>query len=535
MMRRFFSNNYNLNNQNGITVLTLIITVFILITLIGLTINIAVDGRLFNNAEESTNRVNSIMEYENLEMQNILETKQDIEDHENSEYLLKNEIYRKGINFFIVRAQAISPNNNNIIYELYISTTINGEYTKVAQSASTTSNTELLLRPNNNLVNNAQYYWYIIVKDATSNTEITRSIIKPVKLQKPNLPEHAGERVVQKTPYKYGSKFYSAQIPAGFTVSGNSNEYNVENGLVIYYINSTGTNAMTDDEIEAIDWEDSEVMEDLKTKYDQFVWIPVDDANEMFMCQLSGTTGVNNLIKCNIKLANNVPTCIVHNSTAIAGRLYCESDGTFSFTNTIETFSNSSYREPAAIWTTSSPYDLVALQSEYNSIVKSILLNKGFWVGRYETTDIGESNITIVAGKTPGNSNWFDAYDKQKEYANDKNLLGGMISGAAFDQVMKFVHDVNNYDVTTVGNVGHSFNGKYNSGSKPSDSSKNIYDLEGNVNEWTTESYGLYNRVLRGNSYGNGRTYPASYRANSLPNQSYAAYGTRSAIYLPIN
>jgi len=49
---------------------------------------------------------------------------------------------------------------------------------------------------------------------------------------------------------------------------------------------------------------------------------------------------------------------------------------------------------------------------------------------------------------------------------------------------------------------------------------KNIYDMAGNVYEWTMESFDDNTRVIRGGFSGtNGYVAPASYRASWLPNE----------------
>ena len=59
------------------------------------------------------------------------------------------------------------------------------------------------------------------------------------------------------------SKYQTAIIPAGFTVSNIEGEKTVSEGLVIYDIPKTELNEVT--------WDGTE-----KTKYNQFVWIPVE-------------------------------------------------------------------------------------------------------------------------------------------------------------------------------------------------------------------------------------------------------------------
>lgn len=162
-------------------------------------------------------------------------------------------------------------------------------------------------------------------------------------------------------------------------------------------------------------------------------------------------------------------------------------------------------------------------------------------VGRYETSNIKTTKATsikVVAGVTPydSNSDWYYMYAQQRDYANNNNLEIGstMIQGAAYDQVMKFVNTAS-YDVTRATNVGHGSSNfttrmPYQTGGRDystiyagtipyKDKSKNIFDLEGNVNTWTTEAYTSASddsfRIHRGSdTYFN---HSASYRSGSRP------------------
>ena len=62
---------------------------------------------------------------------------------------------------------------------------------------------------------------------------------------------------------------------------------------------------------------------------------------------------------------------------------------------------------------------------------------------------------------------------------------------------------------------------------------KNIFDLAGNVLEWTMEAIGSASRVNRGGDYfSNGSGTPASYRGYSRPSYSLGNVGFRLALYL---
>ena len=334
----------------------------------------------------------------------------------------------------------------------------------------------------------------------TINDKEYASIDDYIESRKP-LPEGAGKKFTETKEYTDGTK--TAVIPGGFTVSGIRNETKIDGGLVIYLI--------PDDEIENVKWDGTE-----KTKYDQFVWIPVTNVNKMFMCQ-SKTADT----ECNIELVNGIPTCTNHsNSTAMAGRLYATDWGEkFNSKLTTQTYNaNSGLREPAIVTGnadgTGEKYDgsnnnnigltLVTLQEEYNNAVKKVIESKGFWIGRYETSGMNSSNddtaVNIVAGKGTSDGinrvNWYRAYKQQQNYANKKNLdtsktQSTMIFGAAWDQAMIFANCATettpekNFSTVITGNV-------------ETDCYKNIYDLCGNLREWTTEAIFTGGRVYMG-------------------------------------
>ena len=352
----------------------------------------------------------------------------------------------------------------------------------------------------------------------------------------------AGQKATARSFYDDGEATYPAQIPAGFTVSGNEDEDEISEGLVIYYINN-----LTDEQIANINWTNltaSNGTINLKETYDQFVWIPIDDADDMFMCQGSTASG-----SCDLDINGaGQPYCKNHtgeNSTKMAGRLYCDEDE-WEFdpdpSASIGTYINEGWlREPDKCTSTNTSYvdpeieNTLAgnLQTEYNAMVKSVIENKGFWVGRYETSQMdGENSIKVVAGTTDGISDvtWYIMYDKQKAYATNFGLTGGMISGAAYDQVMIFVHDETNYDVTEAENVDHDFEEPYNTGSQSGDQSKNIFDLEGNVCECTTEVGSEVGRVMRGGGYDDEDT--ASCRHDGGPKRNADYKGSRISLYL---
>ena len=338
----------------------------------------------------------------------------------------------------------------------------------------------------------------------TINDKEYASIDDYIESRKP-LPEGAGKKFTETKKYNDGTK--TAVIPGGFTVSGIRNETKIDGGLVIYLI--------PDDELENVKWDGTE-----KTKYDQFVWVPVTNVNKMFMCQAKTAD-----TECNITLVNGTPTCTNHsNSTNMAGRLYATDWGEkFNSNLTTQTYNaNSGIREPAIITGkadgTGTDIDgsntdnnigltLATLQEEYNNAVKKVIESKGFWIGRYETSGMSSSNsndsttiLSVVAGKGTSDGinkvNWYRMYKQQQNYANKKDLdtskiQSTMVFGAAWDQAMLFANcekattPEKDYSTVITGNV-------------ETDCYKNIYDLCGNLREWTTEAIFTGARVYMG-------------------------------------
>ena len=378
-------------------------------------------------------------------------------------------------------------------------------------------------------------------EDESNMSEVTINGEKYASIEdylegKVKLPEiKAGEKATT------ASKYETAVIPAGFTVSGAGTEKTIDGGLVIYLIDKKedGT-PWTEEEIKAINWSNKETVADLRTKYDQFVWIPISHTkiNDMFICQAKAEASD----KCNITVKNGTATCTTHNSTKMAGRLYATDTGETYKDAITETYTpNSGLREPdivtgydansaylgniATVTGDSTSYASAdkfkeTLQTEYNEIVKSIYNAEGFWVGRYETSNMtknANTAVKVIAGTNTGinNVNWYYMYGQQKAYSANKNLSGvksSMILGACHDQVLEFVN-TESYNVKQDGNVGHTssefttkpyltggigYSENYSGTIAYKDVSRNVYDLEGNVYEWTTESRSSDYRVNRG-------------------------------------
>ena len=218
--------------------------------------------------------------------------------------------------------------------------------------------------------------------------------------------------------------------------------------------------------------------------------------------------------------------------------------------------------------------------SEYNAMKESVLEHDGFYVGRYEagTTStepraensgieddvvvkqganvynyIGWSNSNDMKNETGG------AVQKAKEFADEKgytSVTSTLMYGVQWDAIMAWIEpryksqdieikkdllEEKNFvaDSTGKGNYDedantNSWKGKVTTtGASDDYDVKNIYDLAGNVYEWTMESCSTDSRVFRGGIYYNtGSFYPASKRGDDGPALSDDDIGFRLTLYL---
>ena len=329
-------------------------------------------------------------------------------------------------------------------------------------------------------------------------------------------------------------------VPIGYTASTVTGEKSVSTGFVIKQ-GSDGS---------------------LTSGVNEFVWVPVSKISDLY------------------------------DSTKNAGQLW--NFGTSSSPKnpaekrTYPTTANSGYREPDVVTKASSGsdsssgtgYDKVStnlqqagltssatvadfkeqLQREFKEMKDSVERYGGFYIGRYETGNLSKTTAVVQKYNTDiGSQTWYKQYKLSKTVAANSNVTTSMIWGCQWDATLRWmqtssVEKVKNF-ATNSANYGNykdntltyktsatgtettqtSGNTVIPTGGSEKTNINNIYDMAGNVHDWTIEAYGADYRTRRGGGYSSsGSGYPSSNRGDVFPTGSYSSTGSRLTLYVAL-
>ena len=337
-------------------------------------------------------------------------------------------------------------------------------------------------------------------------------------------------------------------VPNGFVGSKVTGENEIDTGYVIY----EGEEEVTDSNVQTA-----------QTSRNQYVWIPVEDISKFYGTDANGkrwgkiynfTTGTN---------SSNT----FDETTGTYALNWSETDGVMSISSSI------GYREPDVVSNYDGPYYLktykvsedskldflMRQEVDFNNMVDSVEKYGGFYIGRYETGDLSKEEAVVRKGNTDiGSQTWYAMYEKCKDLRGDNlNIKTGMIWGNQWDRTMQWLIESGAKtkeevisDSTSWGNyLNATFQYTNSSGGTSTKNSRsavriptgsteytkanNIYDLVGNVWDWTMEAHSTYNRAYRGGYFNiYGTDVPASYRNYYYPTFSYSYDGTRATLYI---
>ncbi len=320
--------------------------------------------------------------------------------------------------------------------------------------------------------------------------------VKGVKITGTKRETVTGDETTNTTIHdEYGNAII---IPAGFKVV--NPEANVEDGIVI---------------------EDA-------MKGSQFVWVPVGEVK-----------------------TNNGET-----KTITLGRYTFDSNGKEQLKQSAENWNlytsidinGYSYKELS-----SSNYDNTIAKNLQDFITKT-LSSGGYYIGRYEAGDV----TAITDERTDDTSDGHQVVCKEgvypynyvlqpqaatlaREMYSSTNFESDLINSYAWDTAIVFIQTFSgdsNYSIqvgkNTTNNLqrtGENTLANVDSGNNPVDVRCNIYDMAGNVDEWTTETADPTNHsVRRGGNYSGTNTSSRAYHFTSLG--SNRTEGFRTILYL---
>lgn len=296
----------------------------------------------------------------------------------------------------------------------------------------------------------------------------------------------------------------------------------------------------------------------LQKSRNQYVWVPVDDPSRIY--------GVDSNGKIWGKLYD-------FSSSGRSALNWTENNAIMNITN------RTSYRESDVVWATGeyaydtdgysymsqyglgeTRYEMLAqeLEENYYEIIASIKKYGGFYIGRYETGGLNETAVVRKMDTNIVGHNWYTMYKKCLTLkGNNDNIKTSMILGSLWDETIEWLvksgatnsegttltyYLVGSYS-TTWGNYKNATfkyiaqnsekpeateNKNANSGTRiPTGSAEytkanNIYDMAGNMFDWTIEAYFMSDRVNRGGFYYSDGDYSsAAERSNYGPSYDY--------------
>ena len=317
-------------------------------------------------------------------------------------------------------------------------------------------------------------------------------------------------------------------VPTGYTASSASDENSVKGGFVIY----EGTEAVTDSN----KW-------DAQCNRNQYVWIPIANVSDMYW--RNQTTGKKYGTWYNFdKSATTYEKGANHSYEPQTTRYDIQSTYLTQYLNGMS-------REDF----------LMEMEIDFDKMLNSVATYGGFYIGRYQTGDLSQATPIVKRMNTDINKqNWWQMWKKARKLSGTSTGVQ-MIWGIQWDETLKWLIDTGEKtyaeiasDSTSWGNYSNNSFTYYTNTSKstatkssgtgtriPSGAyeganANNIFDLAGNVYDWTLESSGSgtgYYRYNRGGYYnGSGSYGPAAYRGRGGPSNSNVYVGLRCSLFI---
>ena len=305
----------------------------------------------------------------------------------------------------------------------------------------------------------------------------------------------------------------------------------------------------------------------LQKERNQYVWVPVKDISRIYGIDSNGKLwGKLYNFSSSGKSANNWRESTSGVMSISSKKGYREPDVTHHNTNYDVDSGLQSYMDGKT------EHELLSNELEilFAETIESIQKYGGFYIGRYETGNLSSTAVVKKMNTNINNQTWYTMYEKCKKLkGNNTNVITSMIWGSLWDETLDWLveskatisdgseltYSLVGSDSTTWGNYSNatfnyipsnattpeettekSSSTRIPTGSSSYTKANNIYDLAGNVYDWTLEANSTDGRVCRGGVYNvSGRNSPADYRENFYHptyDDIYAYYGCRSILLI---
>ena len=323
------------------------------------------------------------------------------------------------------------------------------------------------------------------------------------------------------------------KIPAGFVASKATGETKVSEGLVIY----EGSAEVTDANVATA-----------QTTRNQYVWVPVPEINEFFRkdgyergslqsrvssgdatepYNLADTSSLTDAEKAALKKEQDEHAAMMESVGEYWGFYIARYEA-----------GSSTERKDKANGTT----QLIASQKDkypYHYVGCAPSMTSASGDVTFSNRNQGKGAVELSRSIYPESGNY--------------GVVSTLIYGVQWDAAIKFLSDVQNTTIDPsepyiVRSTGMGWYNNYSSenpkhktgiavGTNVANKVKNIYDMGGNVCEWTMEAYKTTSRVYRGGAYSSagyeaGYYSPASVRRGTSTNWTTDQVGFRVALYL---
>ena len=348
------------------------------------------------------------------------------------------------------------------------------------------------------------------LKNIDASNRLREKVIYNILLleNSPRMCTEIEKAIKNGTVYKENTTIYDkysnpVKVPAGFRLASDSGT-DVTKGIVI---------------------EDAEAGDEI-SKGNQYVWVPLGDIkyNE------NGDIKTINLGRYSFDAIYNEDTQQVEGAGEATLQQLAD-----DYTSVVE-IDVEQYYNYTELTNSSNGVEVAKNLEDFITKAKT---SEGYYIGRFEAGKVEENTNTfnIKKGQEVYNEvTQANAANLARNLYNNSNFESDLINSYAWDTAIVFIQTFSgdtDYSKQSGLQLALTTTGNAHDNSNNYDIRCNIYDMAGNVREWSTEIYTNSNSpcVYRGGSYG-GNSYYTAYRTPNNTNFSYASLGFRTILYV---